>query len=316
VQTTIEFEGMEDAMITTLTLNPAFDVHAVISAFLAGHENLAESVTRSIGGKGINISRALCENKISNTPVVVIGRENAAEFLHGLEEAGLTCKTIICDGRIRENITVHPADGPETRLSFKGFCCDASILTQAEQLIEPGGIVTFTGSLPVGISVGEMEEFLLRLKAGGSRLVIDSKSVTLPMLRRIKPWLIKPNTQEMEAYFGVMNEEEIRKAAIGLHRDGIQHVMISLGEEGAILAAEGALYRARVPRIEVRSTIGAGDSAIAGFIACDATPPERLRQAVAYGSAACLREGTNPPLYEDIQDLYHKVTVENIVDKK
>ena len=115
-------------MITTLTLNPAFDIHAYLPEFRAGHENLAEKIARDVGGEGINISRALTENKIPNRALVVLGSENAAEFRDGLKAEGLDFDEIVRPGRIRENITIHPAAGDETRLSFKGFACDASLL--------------------------------------------------------------------------------------------------------------------------------------------------------------------------------------------
>lgn len=297
-------------MITTLTLNPAYDVHVTIDEFRPEHENLAESVTRDVGGKGINISRALSENNINNTAIILLGSDNGADFVCGLEKTGLNYKTIQCAGRIRENITIHPSIGQETRLSFKGFTCNLAHLEAVEKMINSGDTVTFTGSLPPGISAESAEAFLLRLKANGCRLVIDSKSVTLEMLRRIKPWLIKPNLEEIETYFGSMDEKQLCQTALELHRDGIANVMISLGEDGAILAADDSLYRAHVPQIDVRSTIGAGDSAIAGFISRDATPDECLRLAVAYGSAACLRAGTNPPLTKDILAIYQRVNIE------
>ena len=296
--------------ITTLTLNPAYDVHANISRFVICRENIAESVSRDIGGKGINISRALKENGIENTAVIILGSDNSEDFKKALVTEGLECKIIECRGRIRENITVHPADSEETRLSFKGFSCDASLLSEIEKYIPEDGIVTFTGSLPGGISADAAEKFLLCLKEKGLKLVIDSKSVTLDMLRRIKPWLIKPNAEEIEAYFGgKMCEDELYKKALELNRRGIENVMISLGGDGAILSCGGKLYRAYAPKINVISTIGAGDSAIAGFIAADGCVEARLKNAIAYGSAACLREGTNPPLEKDIEYIKKTVTV-------
>ncbi len=299
--------------ITTLTLNPAYDVHVNIDTFTIHRENTADSVTRDIGGKGINISRALSENKVANTAIMILGNGNSSDFKDGLKKEGLDCKIIECDGRIRENITVHPTDGKETRLSFKGFSCDASLLCEIENLIPDGGVVTFTGSLPEGISANDAETFLMRLKERGIKLVIDSKSVTLDMLCRIKPWLIKPNSEEIEAYLGAeMSESELYKKALELNRGGIENVMISLGGDGAILANNSEIYRAYVPKIEVLSTIGAGDSSIAGFISVNGNADTRLRTAVSYGSAACLREGTNPPLRADIEKIYHDVLIKKV----
>ena len=299
--------------ITTLTLNPAFDIHVSLRSFPLGKESHADSVTRDIGGKGINISRALTANGIENIALVVLGKENSGDFIQGMEQVGLTYRELLWEGRIRENITIHPEIEPETRLSFKGFECNGSLLQTAEELIDADGIVTFTGSVPAGISEEEIETFLMNLKAKGAKLVIDSKSVPLEMLKRIKPWLIKPNAEEIEAYCGkAQSEEELCKVAMELHQGGIANAMISLGGDGAILAADGALYRAQVPAIHAVSTVGAGDSAIAGFLGCGNTPEERLRHAVAYGSAACLREGTNPPLAKDIAEIFEQVSIEKI----
>lgn len=299
-------------MITTLTLNPAFDIHVNIGEFRVGRENLADTVTRDVGGKGINISRALLQNGIQSKAIVAVGRENGDDFKRGLSCVGLECEFIECAGRIRENITVHPDSGAETRLSFKGFSCDGSLLEKTARLIDANGILTFTGSVPDGISVQSVEDFLMRLRELGTKLVIDSKSVSLDMLRKIKPWLIKPNAEECEAYFGKMTGRELYKTALRLHSDGIENVMVSLGGDGAILASEGKLYRAKVPKTAPVSTIGAGDSAIAGFIACDGDAAECLRLAVAYGTAACLREGTNPPLKNDIERIYSEISVEEV----
>ena len=300
-------------MITTLTLNPAFDIHVTLDEFLLHHENFAESVTRDIGGKGINISRALTENGIDNLAILLTGSENSTDFVHRLEKVGVNYKAVKCNGRIRENITIHPANGNETRLSFRGFLCNPSHLDEIEKLIDSDGFVTFTGSLPPGITAKQAEVFLMKLKERGAKLVIDSKSVTLEMLRNIKPWLIKPNEEEIQSYFGKMDKKELYKTASALNRDGIENVIISLGENGAILASGGNLYHAYVPEIHAVSTIGAGDSTIAGFIAKNKSPEERLRTAVSFGSAACLREGTKPPLKNDIKNIYKQVIIKAVL---
>ncbi len=296
-------------MITTLTLSPAFDVHVNIGEFKLDCENLAESVSRDIGGKGINISSALHENGIENEAIVLLGEENSAEFIAGLESVGLNYKLLTTNGRIRENITIHPSKGKETRLSFKGFACSEDVLGEVLKMLKGSKIVTFTGSLPQGISATAAEKFLLAIKDIGAKLVIDSKSISLDMLLNIKPWLIKPNEEEIKEYFGVVSEEEIIDKALILNEAGIENVMVSLGGKGAILVNDGKVYRAYVPEIEVVSTIGAGDSSIAGFISCTGDVKEKLKRAVSFGSAACMREGTNPPKAEDIKKIYEKVKI-------
>lgn len=300
-------------MITTLTLNPVFDVHVNIESFRYGKENLADSRISDIGGKGINITRVLRTAGVDSRAILALPRENGAAFLSALKAEGIEPTIIECDGSIRENITIHEANGTETRLCFKGFVAKPELLSKAEALIDAGGIVAFSGSLPVGINAADTEAFLTRLRERGGKLVVDSKSVTLDMLRRIKPWLIKPNGEECEEYFGELDEEGLCRAALRLNADGIENVMISLGGDGAMLATNGKIYRARVPKTEVLSTIGAGDSTVSGFIAADGkAPEEQLRIAVSFGTAACLVSGTKPPKSEDVKRIYDAVTVAKI----
>ena len=206
--------------------------------------------------------------------------------------------TFLTEGCIRENITLHPKNQKETRISFRGFTCSEEILLKIDDDIPQNATLVFSGSLPPGITPEAAEAFLLRQKDKGCRLVVDSKSISPAAVRRIRPWLIKPNAEEAEALFGNADWET---AALALHREGVENVLVSLGEKGAFLATEDRIFKASAPAILPLSTIGAGDSMIAGFLACNGTPEERLKTAVAYGSAACLTEGTTPPTPDLIQ---------------
>lgn len=302
--------------IITLTLNPAFDVHLNVPDFREGKESFVESSTRDIGGKGINISRALLSGGVNNTAIVALGDKNAADFLHGMDVCGICNRSVITvKGSIRENMTIHPYKGNETRISFKGFAADGKLLDEAYSLISPSSdtVVTFTGSMPEGITAGQTEAFLMKIKESGARLIIDSKSVTLDMLEIVKPWLIKPNSEELSAYFGELDFDGVVKAAISLHGYGIENALVSLGADGAVLAAADGVFVAKPPKIDAISTIGAGDSMIAGFIAAgDESPEKRLATASAYGTAACLTEGTNPPAGSDISQLMGEIEIKKI----
>ena len=105
--------------IYTLTLSPAYDVHAYTEKLLPFHEHLAEVRSRDAGGKGVNISRALNAVGVQNTALIVLGSENGAEFRAAL--CKMDCVFFEIPGRIRENLTLHTADGRETRISFSGF---------------------------------------------------------------------------------------------------------------------------------------------------------------------------------------------------
>ena len=147
--------------------------------------------------------------------------------------------------------------------------------------------------------------------------MIDSRSFSLDDLRELRPFLIKPNQEEISEYLcrEIDSFDEISEAAMALHSDGIENVMISLGGDGAMLACDEGVFVATPPRIDALSTIGAGDSAIAGFLAASKSgksAPECLCNAVSFGSAACLTEGTKPPRPKDISDLLPLITLKRL----
>ena len=305
--------------IYTITLSPAYDVHATARSLTLHHENLAHVTSRDAGGKGVNVSRALTYNGVENTAVVVLGRDNCADFKAALDSDKMTYVAIEREGRIRENITIHEDGEDETRISFSGFSLDNGILSEVEKLLEAdeNSVITFTGSVPKGVDMPEIKKFLARLKNKGAKVVVDSRSFTLADLIEVAPWLIKPNSEEIAMYSGkeVNSFSDCLDFAKKLLSDGIENVMISLGEKGALLVTANGAVGAVPPAINALSTIGAGDSTIAGFIAAYADgkdSAEQLRVAVSYGSAACLLEGTTPPTRENVADIYKDVKVENI----
>ncbi len=307
--------------IITLTLNPAFDIHCEVEHFAPYHENLARIQAHEAGGKGVNISRALTVNGVENLCFVVLGEENGDSFAKRLSADGMTYRSLTVAGRIRENITVHTEGADETRISFPGFPTDESLLCRvAEELsdvLEDGCFVTFTGRVPEGIPMSAVKNFLRSMQEKGARIVIDSRSFSLEDLIEMKPWLIKPNQEEISDYLArpVETFEEVLAAAEEMYRRGISHVMISLGAKGALLVCEEGCFVAEPPAICALSTIGAGDSSIGGFLAAAAEEKraeEMLCLAVAYGSAACMSEGTRPPRREDVDDLLPKIRVRSV----
>ena len=204
--------------IITLTLNPAFDMHCTTQSFRLGHESFFEVNSFEAGGKGINISRALLNNEVDNTAIVVIGNENSSEFCAKLDKDGINYIPIFIDGRIRENIILHDNSNIETRVSFNGFNADKELLDAVKGCIDDVDsktIVTVTGSNPNGLNISEMKKFVSDLKNKGALVIIDSRSFSLQDLIDVKPFLIKPNKDELEKYIGKENlkEEEILSIA-------------------------------------------------------------------------------------------------------
>lgn len=298
--------------IVTLTLAPAFDIHCDADSIEVDHENIARITDFDAGGKGVNISRALNRFGVPNTAVVVIGDENGADFENRLKNENICFQKVGIKGRIRENITIHTANGRETRISFTGAIAPSNLMHTVEwvtdDICDSDTVLTFTGRLPDGVSIDEAKAYIKKLKSLGVRVVLDSRSFSLSDMLDVKPFLIKPNEEEISAYMGrdVSDFDSAANAARELCDKGIENVIISLGALGAVICSNGEICSVEAPKINAISTVGAGDSSIAGFLyalSLDKDICNCLKTAVAFGSAACLTSGTNPPDKREVEAL-------------
>ena len=306
--------------IITITLNPAFDIHYNIENLELNRENYATDAVKNAGGKGINISRALTFFGVENKALLVTGEENGKEFLECLVKEKLFYESINKPGKIRENITLHTNSG-ETRISCEGSKTDVEVLNiiygKIKNEYEKDMLVTFTGRLCEGVEKKEAITFIKNLKKLGIKVIVDCNSFNKDDILEIKPYLIKPNEQEISELLGniEINDSDIKKAAKTFYNEGIENVMISLGANGFIFHNGEGCFKVSVPKITPISTIGAGDSTIAGFAAGLSQGLELceiLRLAGAFGAAACLTEGTNPPEKEKILKLFDEVTCKSV----
>ncbi|MBQ8284499.1 MAG: 1-phosphofructokinase family hexose kinase [Clostridia bacterium] len=306
--------------IITLTLNPAFDLHCYTKEFVACKENIATVTDFDAGGKGVNVSRALQANGIDNISIALLGEENGAAFTAALEKEGLYLQSVCVAGRIRENITIHTENAPETRLSFDGFTATSEALKEIVNRIgevKDDTLIALTGSLPRGMSIEAVKEVMQEFVRQGAKLIIDSRSFSLSDLVECSPFLIKPNEQEIQTYTGVCpsNEKEAATLAETLRQKGVENVLLSLGARGAVLSCAEGIFYGKAPKIEAISTIGAGDSMIAGFLSAyvqGKTKSEVLKSAIAYGTAACLQKGTKPPLPKDVVAIERQTEIQII----
>ena len=307
--------------IRTITLNPCFDLHYTVPDFAFEKENLATEVLIEAGGKGVNTSRALTVCGVNNLAYLVLGDENGDAFLAEMKRYGIPYRSFTVKGRIRENMTIHPGAGKETRISINSFRVESKTLRELEEAILaenlPNLLISFSGRIPQGLTKEDVKKMLKKLIDGGAKLVIDSASFTPDDLRELHPWFIKPNEQEIEGFLGrtpktLHDAADDAKELVG--KGVSESVMISLGGDGAAFADKENAYLLHVPKLDnPLSTIGAGDSTIAGLLAGTAkglSQAETLRLAVAYGTAACMTAGTLPPRPEDVGAIFDKTRAE------
>lgn len=310
-------------MIVTVTPNPSLDRTARLDTILqrGGVHRLVE-VTTEPGGKGVNIARVV--HQAGQAVIAVIPADPGDPLLVGLDALGLAYRNVPIGGPVRTNLTVTEPDGTTTKLNAPGAPMDADradALTGAVVGAAAGAQwVTLSGSLPPGLPSQWYAEMVRALRPLGVRIAVDTSDAPLQALAaglpECAPDLIKPNSEELGQLAGVDgltletaaaggDYSAILAAAHHLNDLGIGAVLVTLGGAGAVLVTTGGAWHATAPAVTVRSTVGAGDASLAGYLLadldrCDA--PTRLRRAVAHGSAAAALAGTTLPTPEQVRD--------------
>ncbi len=282
-------------MIYTVTLNPAVDYALEADTLCLGATNRASREAIRFGGKGINVSRML---KILGVPSVALGF--AAGFTgeameRGLSEEGIATELIRLDaGFSRINIKLRVGE-TETELNGRGpEIPDAkleALLTKLEALGE-GDTLVLGGSLPPSVPADFYCRMLAAVEGRGVRSVVDTTGEALLRTLSYRPFLIKPNRAELEELAGrtLPDREAIMEAAQELRGKGAEHVLVTLGAEGAMLCAKDGFRLVPAHKGVLRCSVGAGDATVAGFLAGSARTEDRgrasLSDALRLGNAA------------------------------
>lgn len=311
-------------MIVTVTLNPSLDRTVALAAPLTrGAVQRIDSVTVEAGGKGINVARALTLAGVG--AVAVLPAAAGDPLLAALRSSGVPCIAIPITEPVRTNIAVTETDGTTTKLNERGATIDTAALDALTRCVldkaRDASWVVLSGSLPPGVPAHWYAEIVAALAAMGCRVAVDTSEAPLAALAAgfdtrggtgsgsACPDLMKPNTQELASVSGVTEadlETAVAKgdlalvvAAAGKLVDrGVGAVLATLGAAGAVLVNDTGAWFAAAPPIAARSTVGAGDAALAGYLRAavgGAEPPRRLQMAVAYGSAAAALPGSALP---------------------
>lgn len=286
--------------IVTVTLNPSIDVTLWLDGLDPDRANRVEAETREAGGKGINVSRVVRSFGLDGLCLSVTGADNSREFSRFLEDDGLRYEMLPVEGAVRENLTLRT--GSHTvKLNRRGPAMTTmmigALMALIRRHIHPGDIVVFAGSLPEHVEIQDYAELILAVKNAGALVAVDSDELKLEDYRMIRPWLIKPNLHEARHILEVEDDspQAAARAARKLRDNGVENAMISMGGGGLLCACEEGVIHAAAPQVEVKSTVGAGDSALAGFIVGfvkGRSLEECVKMAVACGTAAAAQDGT------------------------
>ena len=308
--------------IITLSLNPVADITCYVENFEPGGDIMVESELYDAAGKAVDVSRVLQSYGIANTALIVAGEENSKRYFNRLKDENVSTRVIYTEGRLRESINIVDPKGRSVRLVRKSPRLTSRAINELEialsEEIEPATLVVVAGAMPEGVTDDIFCEICSFIRENGGSIALDTKSATLENIAKIQPWVIKPNYAELCALVGheLNGLEEVVCAAKRLAGLGIRHVLVSLSAEGALYTDGEVTYKADVPELsEIKSTIGAGDAALAGFIIAHDYKYDRKRSlqlAAAFGTASCLVEGTNPPRRISVAMINNQVKVYEI----
>lgn len=260
------------ARILTVTLNPALDVTVRVSHLVLGEVNRSQSSVTHAAGKGVNVAQVLADLGHTLTVSGFLGEDNPHAFEALFEHRGFVDAFIRVPGETRSNIKLAEDDGRVTDLNGPGplvsELAQQALLDKLDQIGASHDAVVVAGSLPRGVSAQWLRELLLRLKAMGLKVVFDSSGEALKEGLSAGPWLIKPNTEELSDALGCDVSDLAAQvgAATQLLAKGIEHVVISDGAQGVNWFSRRAALHAQPPKVRVASTVGAGDSLLAGML--------------------------------------------------
>lgn len=290
-------------MLVTLTMNPCLDAHVAASGVAPTRKVRCSEACREPGGGGINVARAARKLGGSALAVYPLGGKTG-ELLHGLLEGeGVPDETVRTVGLTRENLTVFDeAASEEYRFVMAGPALSVGewrrVLDLVTGLAEGVTYVVASGSLPAGVPEDFYGTLARALRGTGARLCLDTSSEPLRRALAEGVFLVKPNFRELEQAVGrPLADDEERLAACRnvVGRGGAEVVALTLEERGALLVWRDGHLRIPGLHVPVRSSVGAGDSFMAGMVVSLARGrplKDAFRYGVAAGSAAVMTPGS------------------------
>jgi 1-phosphofructokinase len=309
-------------MITAVSLNPSVDLTLTIDGFTYGGLNRVLGEQSDAGGKGMNVALAVRRLGVAAACAGFMQEESARTFAGKLAENGAESAFVACPGSARTNVKLRDKKtGLITEINQSGRPVTGEQLAEMEKLIadraKPGDFMVLAGSLPPGCPV-DCYKTLIDIAAGaGCRCVLDADGARFEEGLKAKPFLVKPNRYELELMTGEKLETmaDICRAALSIIKKGVSVVAVSLGAEGAFITDGKDSYAAGALEVEVRSTVGAGDSMVAGLTVGfheGKSLSEAFRMGMACSAAACMTEGTRTFDAHDYERLLPLVEIARI----
>ena len=304
-------------MIYTITFNPSLDYYVYLDQELTeGNILKAKNTSIRAGGKGVNISIVLSQMGIQSKAILFLGG-GIGELIDREISARQGIEVIPIRISEENRINVKIKNQTETAINALGPCVSAgqqdALLATLNELTKED-YVLISGSFCQGVTAELVEKIGEQVLKAGARLLTDIPNLKIANYRKIKPYLIKPNLEELAMIFqNDVNEDNYPDYAGELIKAGVENVLVSLGRDGAYFANRHKRYQLFGPAVEVINTVGCGDSMLACTVASLARH-EELTEALKYGEAAGRAKAKTRglPSAEDVKQLYEKIEIREV----
>ncbi|UYG02700.1 1-phosphofructokinase [Halomonas sp. LR3S48] len=315
------------ARVLTLTLNPALDLSVSLERLVPGKVNRTRETHLTAAGKGVNVARVLADLGHDVTVSGFLGADNDGPFLRAFEAMAVEDAFLRVPGETRINAKLAEADGRVTDINGPGTAIDA---TAWQRLLDgldtrigdsrrrPDAVV-IAGSLPPGVTPGNLAELTARLREAGLPVWVDTSGDALAQAIDARPTAVKPNEQELAAWAGnALDTFESRlAAALRLYAAGIEEAVVSAGPAGVLWVSHRGAWQAVPPRLSVTSTVGAGDTLLAALLhgVLSGHPPEQaLRLATALSAESVRHVGVGNARADDFAHIQQQTRVRRLND--
>lgn len=309
-------------MILTVTMNPSIDVSYPLEQFNLNNVNRLSNVSKTAGGKGLNVSKVSTQLGAPITATGVVGGHFGNYLTEQLEKDGIPHDFTKIAGETRSCIAILHG-GKQTEVLESGPVVTKKeqemFIENFDQLLKGVEVLTISGSLPKGIKSDFYSVLIKKAAAANVKVLLDTSGETLKMSLKstTKPFLIKPNETEIADLVGkdIKSEVALIEALEVEKFDGIEWIVVTLGAEGALVKYNNYYYRVEIPTIKVKNSVGSGDSTIAGLAYAlyeNKTPEEIIKTGMVCGMLNSMEEKTGQINADHFNALLNRVNIEKI----
>lgn len=300
-----------------ITLNPAIDVTLELENLTVGAVNRVQNTQSRPAGKGLNVAQVLKSLGHDIWVTGFLGKDNAQTFEDNFIQQHYHNEFVYVNGETRQNIKIAEQSGQMTDINGKGFSVDnhskQQLFEKVSELAKIVDMVVLSGSLPQNFSLDDFAKLISLIQQSNEHLAIDSSGQALKIAVENQPFLLKPNNDELFECFGIpANNFVEQQQLLEKLNSKTPHWVISLGENGVNWLNHSQHLHAKPPKIAVKSTVGAGDTLLAGILhgLSSHFPHETtLKTATALASYTVSQVGCESPSPDEFNQLYQQVMI-------